>query len=161
MRIPRALPALAIIALVSACTTMQDVAPGQVVAEVVPPKTPCGWHDERIRVSIRVKNGSQVPLELSIDERETGRPYKLSWLSYDVEGVPREDDDGRHGPGGHGPLPPDTLRIGPGDWTTVWAEVYDLDTDDYARSFRIRLKGSAGDQAWTTDAFRPCVAANP
>ncbi|UHQ20200.1 hypothetical protein LVB87_03285 [Lysobacter sp. KIS68-7] len=145
-----------VVAAVAGCTSSRyRVVPGQVGVQVEAPEVHCGEQPRDIRVKVRIRNDSAGVLRITIDN-PPGPPYKLSWLSYDVL-----DDAGNldldHDPGGHGPLPQPTLKMDPGDRTVLFAVLYDINEDDYARSFRFRIEDD-DKHVWTTDAFRPCVA---
>ncbi|MGO4549577.1 hypothetical protein AB4059_00515 [Lysobacter sp. 2RAF19] len=130
------------------------VSPGKVGVEVESPDVSCGERHREIPVKVHVHNDSAGILQIWIDD-PVGPPYELSWLSYQVLNEAGKAD-WRHGPGGHGPMPPPTLKIGPGDRTELWAVLFDVGEADYGRSFRIRFE-DAEKHTWTTDAFRPCV----
>ena len=88
-----------------------------------------------------VRNGSRGKLHVSIDPKSNQPPYDLSWLSYKV--LSDGAVDWRHGPGGHGPMPPSTLSIGPGESVEVVGSLYGLKPEDYARRFKIQFKDEA------------------
>ena len=142
------------------CAEFRNVDPGRVTVEVEAPSVACGAGIEELPVVLRVRNESLGLLRLWVDG-PSGPPYRISWLSYEVETQPALPGDWRLGPGDHGPMPPSTLRIGPGDGTTVSVDLYDIRSEDFARDFRIRLESNDDDLVWMTDAFRPCVAAAP
>ncbi|MFM2287686.1 MAG: hypothetical protein RL684_829, partial [Pseudomonadota bacterium] len=79
----------------------------------------------------------------------------LSWLSYEIL-----DDGGatdwEHGPGGHGPMPPSTLSIGPGDSSEMVGSLYSLVPADYAKSFKIKFK-DLEDHTFVSSSFKACI----
>jgi hypothetical protein len=152
--------ALAIVALVPGCASY-PADPSKIGVVVEPPTIACSEEKADIPVEIRLRNDSGGVLEIGVDGKE-GPPFEINWIFFDVLDE-RGETDWRHGPGDHGPVPYNTLRIGPHDGTTVKAFLYEIGASDHARKFRIRLEDEE-DHTYTTDAFLPCVmdkAASP
>ena len=148
------LKCFALIGLVSGCAS-QPVDPTRVSVVVEPSSVVCGSTAGAVPVTLIVKNASYGVLRIWIEQRQKP-PYYLSWLSYKVLEADSEVVDWKHGPGGHGPMPPDTLHIGSGDSTRLIAELYDVQPKDYGREFRIRFKDEQ-DKTYTSGSFKPCI----
>ena len=95
-------------------------------------------------------------MQLWIDSGQSGPPYKISWLSYAVFDK-AGNDEWTHGPGGHGPMPPDTLSIGSGNSTQLLAYIYDVTSVDYGKEFRIKFKDVV-DNIYISPPFKPCIS---
>jgi hypothetical protein len=143
----------AVAIIVAGCATVD---PARVKLVVEPVTQICGFSDREVPIRITVHNDSQGKLRIWIDPNLSQPPYDLSWLSYKVL-----DDGGRidwgHGPGGHGPMPPDTLSIDPGDSAEVVGSVYSLVPADYTKSFKIQFDDLA-DHTFASNAFKACIA---
>ena len=157
----RGIDAIAMIALTlfAGCATSHRADPSKIGIMVEAPTTACVEGDADIPVVIRVRNESRGVLKIGVDGK-TGPPFAISWLYYDVFSDPPRPDDWKHGPGGHGLMPPLSLRVDPGDSTIVFADLYALGPDDQGRKFRIRMEDEEG-HTYATDAFLPCVEAKP
>jgi len=134
------------------CATVD---PARVKLDVEPVTQICGTSDRAVPVRIRVRNDSQGTLKVWIDPTSQQPPYALSWLSYQIL-IDRGVTDWKHGPGGHGPMPPSTLSIGPGEVTEVVGSLYSLSPADYDKSFRAQFSDVAG-HAFVSSSFKACV----
>jgi hypothetical protein len=145
------------IALLSGCATL-PADPNLVSVAVEPTTVVCGESDREIPVVLEVKNNSSGVLNLWIEPRLKQPPYYLSWLNYEVLSGTTESDevDWKHGPGGHGPLPVHTLHIGKGDSTRLVAPLYEIKSEDYVKSFRIRFNDTAKNN-YVSASFKPCI----
>ena len=146
-------PFVTIAIFITGCATVD---PSRIKLVVDPVKQVCGASDREIPVHLTIRNDSQGMLKVWIDPKLHEPPYALSWLSYQIldDGGPT---DWKYGPGGHGPVPPSTLSVGPGDSTEVVGSLYSLIPEDYAKSFKIQFKDSA-DHVFVSNAFKPCAA---
>ena len=144
---------LTFVIFITGCATVD---PARIKLVVEPVKQACGASDQEIPVHLTVHNDSRGTLKVWIDPKSHQPPYALSWLSYEIldDGGPI---DWKHGPGGHGPVPPSTLSIGPGDSTEVMGSLYSLSQADYVKSFKIQFKDLA-DHTFVSRSFKPCVA---
>jgi hypothetical protein len=150
---------LLLLALILAgCASSYRVIPSQVEVALVNATSQGKISEGTVNVPIRVTNNGPAVLEIGVDAAAgvPAEPFRISWLYYQVftetGGV-----DVAHGPGGHGPMPPNTLRIGPGDSAKVTAVLYGLTAFDCPRTFRIRFQ-DLDDNWYTTEAFAPCTA---
>ena len=136
------------------CASSFRTDPTKIFLTVDPPSARCAESDGDIRVLLTVKNQGQSNLRIQV-KNDQGPPYTLSWLSYDVlKGNGRVSVD--HGPGGHGPILPDVLSVGPGDSTTLLAPFYAVKPDSHQFDFRIKIEDE-DDNTYVTDSFRPCL----
>jgi hypothetical protein len=139
--------------LVASCASSFRVDPTKISVIAEPPNERCGASDKEVHAILHVKNEGRAILKIWVLGPK-GPPYELSWLSYeilnDAGGISWE-----HGPGGHGPMPPSTLRIGPGDSTTVLAPIYALNPNSYHSTYSVRIKDEDGN-SYVTDKFSPC-----
>ena len=146
---------LLIAAILSGCATSYRIDPSKISVAVGPTSAHCGENDNEVRAVLMVKNEGRAVLTIGVDGK-SGPPFDISWLYYVVL-----DDSGKvdwkHGPGGHGPMPPSTLRIGPGDSTSVSASIYQINTDNYSQKFRIKFEDLEG-HSYTTSSFIPCIS---
>jgi len=135
-------PLLLILAATSlaGCATVD---PARVKLDVEPITQICGASDREVPIHIRVRNDSQGKLKIWVDPGSRQPPYALSWLSYQIL-IDSGTADWKHGPGGHGPMPPSTLSIGPGKATEVVGSLYSLSPADYGKSFRVQFRDAAG-----------------
>lgn len=140
----------AVAAIVAGCTPLD---PARVHIVVEPVVQSCNTPGKEIAVRLAVHNDSRAKLKIGIDP-SSHAPYALSWLSYRVL-----DESGaidwKHGPGGHGPMPPHTLTIDPGDKTELVGSLYGLTPDDYTKNFKIQFKDEAG-HVFMTGLFKAC-----
>jgi hypothetical protein len=145
--------AIFITGCITGCATVD---PARIKLVVEPVKQICGTSDREIPVRVTVRNDSRGKLKVWIDPELHQPPYALSWLSYKIvdEGGAT---DWEHGPGGHGPMPPSTLSIDPGDSTEVVGSLYSLVPADYTKRFKIQFEDSA-DHTFVSSSFKPCVA---
>jgi hypothetical protein len=143
---------VAVAIVIAGCATVD---PAQVRLVVEPVNQICGVSDREIPVRVTVRNDSQGKLKVWIDSQSHQPPYVLNRLSYRIL-----DEDGatdwKHGPGGHGPMTPSTLSIGPGDTTEVIGSLYGLAPADYARSFRIQFEDPDG-RKFVSGSFKSCA----
>lgn len=137
---------------ITGCATVD---PARVRLVVEPVTQVCGASDREAPIRISVHNDSRAKLRIWIDPELRQPPYNLSWLSYQVL-----DDSGatdwEHGPGGHGPMPPDTLSIGPGDSVEVEGSLYSLAPADYAKTFKIQFN-DLDDHTFVSSPFKACM----
>jgi hypothetical protein len=139
--------------LITGCATVD---PARIKLVVEPVTQICGASDREAPIRLTVRNDSQGKLRIWINPKLRQPPYDLSWLSYQVlDGG--GSTDWEHGPGGHGPMPPDTLSIGPGDSAEVVGSIYSLVPADYAKSFKIQFKDLA-DHTFVSSSFKACKA---
>jgi hypothetical protein len=144
------------IGIVVAGCASHPVDPSGIGVALRPASVPCGESDRQISVLLDVSNASRGTLEIGVRGR-AGPPFEVNWLYYEVlDGEEGGDVDFEHGPGGHGELPSSTLRIGPGDSTTVSAVLYGIGPEDYSKRFRIRIE-SMDSIVFTTEPFLPCI----
>ena len=134
------------------CATVD---PARVKLDVAPVTLICGTSDREIPVRVSVRNDSQGKLEVWIDPALHQSPYALSWLSYQILGD-GGNTDWKHGPGGHGPMPPSTLSIGPGDSAEVVGSLYGLTPADYAKHFKVKFSDLAG-HTFVSSSFKACI----
>ena len=143
------------VGLVSGCASY-PVDPAMISVSVQPTSFPCGQNDRKIPVILHIENRSRGAFEISVRDK-VGPPFQVSWLDFDVlNGSDGDGIDYDHGPGGHCLVPSNTLKVGPGDATTISAAVYEISQKDYATMFRIRIKDSDG-HTYTTMPFSPCI----
>ena len=135
-------PLLLMLATVSlaGCATVD---PARVELDVEPITQICGTSDRAVPVRMHVRNDSQGTLKVWIDPGARQPPYALSWLSYQLL-IDSGITDWRHGPGAHGPMPPSTLSIGPGEATEVVGSLYSVSPADYGKSFMIQFSDVGG-----------------
>lgn len=141
---------VAMTALIAGCTPLD---PARVRVAVEPIAQSCDAANREVVVHMTVHNDSRAKLKIGIDPSPQP-PYALSWLDYRIL-----DEDGaidwKHGPGGHGPMPPHTLTIDPGDKTELVGSLYDLAPVDYAKNFKIQFKDETG-RVFVTSPFKAC-----
>jgi hypothetical protein len=131
-------------------------APGEVAISVVEPERSCASLPDTINVGLLIANQGQGTFRTYIDTLP-GPPYKLSWLSYSVlsDSPSGRNVEWKHGAGGHGPLPQNTLAIGPNDSTSVFAKIYGTAQMDKTALYRIRVEDQ-DDQIYLSNAFKIC-----
>jgi hypothetical protein len=131
-----------------------SVNPAQVKIAVQPVTQICGASDRESPIRMTVRNDSKGKLRIWIEETRHQPPYDISWLSYKILDN-RGATDWEHGPGGHGPMPPDTLSIGPGDSAEIVGSFYDLMPADYPKSFMIQFT-DLDDHTYVSSPFKAC-----
>jgi hypothetical protein len=130
--------------------------PGEIEVSVVEPRRLCASLPPTVSVELSIANQGRGTFRTYIDTLP-GPPYKLSWLSYSVL---RESPSGSHvewdhGAGDHGPLPQDTLAIGPNDSTRVFARIYNTAQIDKNAKYRIQVEDQ-NDQIYLSNVFTIC-----
>jgi hypothetical protein len=146
-------------ALLSGCASWRSVNPALVAVTVDQPQAPCGELGAMIPVLLHIHNNSHGILKIWIDGQSS--PYELSWLSYKIIAAgPKHSISWEHGPGGHGPMPPNTLHIGPGDAALLVAPLYEVKRGDQSSRFRIEMSDTQ-DHVFTSEPFTPCVLSQP
>ena len=136
------------------CASSFRTNPTDIKLVVERPTIRCAEIDKTAYILLTVKNQGRSNLRIQV-KNSKGPPYTLSWLSYDVlksNGRPSVD----HGPGGHGPILPDVLSIGPRDSTTLLAPFYAALPDSHQSRFHIRIEDE-DQNAYITDDFSPCL----
>ena len=130
--------------------------PSQVAISVSEPEHSCASLPDTIDVGLLIANQGQGTFRTYIDTLP-GPPYKLSWLSYSVlsDSPSGSNVEWKHGAGGHGPLPQNTLSIGPSDSTSVFAKIYGTAEMDKNGLYRIQLEDQA-DQIYVSNVFSLC-----
>jgi hypothetical protein len=155
----RVIPPLAVgLALICSCASTR-LEPGQIAIAVDHASLRCSSETHTSAVQLILKNNGYRALRIGVDPvRAPAPPYPVSWLYYKVQDNPKQPDqvDWRHGPGGHGPMPPETLRIAPGDSTRILTPIYGLATADRAKQYRIQFSDLAGN-GYTSEWFTPCT----
>jgi hypothetical protein len=130
--------------------------PSEIAISVDAPEHPCASLPDTVNVGLLIANRGQGTFRTYVDTLP-GPPYKLSWLSYWVlSDLPSGSNvEWEHGPGGHGPLPQNTLAIGPSDSTSVFAKIYGTAKMDTTASYRIQIEDQ-NDQIYLSNVFRIC-----
>ena len=143
------------VVLLAGCATSFRTDPSKIVVTVEPPTAICGASDNEVHPIVRIENKGRSNFGIWVLGPQ-GPPFEFSWLSYQVL-----NDAGEvsvdHGPGGHGPMPPSTLRISPGDSTLVVAPIYALNLGSHTAKYAIRIEDE-DKNIYTTAQFSPCVA---
>jgi hypothetical protein len=143
--------------LLAGCASSYRVNPSKVDLALVGSASEWEKSNGTVHVPMRVRNNSRAVLEVGVDAAPgvPSGPVQISWLYYRVL-----TENGRvdlnHGPGGHGPMPPKTLRIGPGESASVIATLYGVSGNDCSRQIRVRIRDLEGNW-YTTDTFAPCA----
>jgi hypothetical protein len=138
---------------IAGCATVD---PAQIKIAVEPVTQICGASDREAPIRMTLHNDSKGKLRIWIDPTLHQPPYDISWLSYKIlDGGGATDWE--HGPGGHGPMPPDTLSIGPGDSAEIVGSLYGLVPADYPKSFMIQFK-DLDDHTFVSSSFKACKA---
>ena len=143
--------ALALVFLFTGCATYTYESPLAAIGMEPLPKA-CPSSGGNVPVDLVVRNNGQEALRLYVRPEPSRPPYRLSWLSYDIQ-----NDQGifEHGPGGHGPLPQKELVVAPGDAVRVTAYVYDLELKDYSSRFVVQITDLAG-REYSSPVFVLC-----
>ena len=136
-------------------------APGEIAISVAEPEHSCASLPDTVEVGLLIANHGPGTFRTYIDTLP-GPPYKLSWLSYSVlrDSPSGSNVEWEHGAGGHGPLPQNTLAIGPNDSTNVFAKIYGTAQMDKTASYRIQVEDQA-DQIYLSNAFTICQPVEP
>jgi hypothetical protein len=116
---------------------------------VVPDPVHSGHVPGEVVLIVRLRNDSAQTLRFSVDESR-GAPFKLDWAWYRVlVGTPGGlVADLQHALFADGQVSTDTLRIGPGDSTTLRAFLEHAGSADCSRTLVIELR----DQGTTPSA---------
>ena len=142
---------LAISCMIAGCTTFQGSDPSTALTVERLPKA-CWPYGYKIPVQLIFRNRTPETIQLWVSTQSLTSPYELSWLSYQIQG---EQGSIEHGPGGHGALPQNELKISPGDSARLAAFVYDLARPDYAKRFRVHITDAANNE-YNTAYFTLC-----
>lgn len=149
---------LASTAVVTGCSSLPEAAslPDDVVISVVSLPA-CDPLPDPVRVELSIANRGEGTFRVYIDSTR-GRPYDLHWLAYSVasDGPSGAIAAWELGPGDHGPMPPLTLSIGPGDATTVVAHLYNPAQADKSSRYRIRIR-DLEEQRHLSEPFPICL----
>ena len=130
--------------------------PDDIVFSVADIDYACASLPDTIDVGISISNQGPGTFRTYLGE-SSGPPYELSWLSYSVmrDSPSGSEVEWNHGAGGHGPLPQNTLAIGPNDSTRVFARLYATSQMDKIAAYRIQIDDQ-DDQIYLTNAFTIC-----
>ena len=135
--------------------------PGEIELSVVEPEHPCATLPPTVSIGLSIANKGRGPFRTYIDTLP-GPPYKLSWLSYAVlrESPTGRDVEWEHGAGDHGPMPQNTLALGPDDSTRVFANIYSTAEMDKTAAYRIQVEDH-DDQIYLSNVFTICRPNHP
>jgi hypothetical protein len=136
-------------------------APGDIAITVAAPEHDCASLPDTVNVGLLIANQGQGTFRAYVDTLP-GPPYKLSWLSYSVlsDSPSGSKVEWKHGAGGHGPLPQNTLAIGPSDSTSVFAKIYGTSQMDKTAPYRIQVEDQH-DQIYLSNVFTICQPTEP
>ena len=144
---------VAICWLLTSCSTYSYDGESSLIGVESLPKS-CWRYDRSVPINLVIRNKRDTTVRILIGKDSSESPYELSWLSYNVL-----KDDGRpavdQGPGGHGPLPQNTLEISAGDSARVVADLYDFRRVEPSMKFRIQLK-DLENNVYLSPIFTPC-----
>ena len=134
-------------------------APDEMAISVAEPEHSCASLPDIVNVKLLIANQGQRTFRAYIDILP-GPPYELSWLSYAVlrDSLSGSNVEWKHGAGGHGPLPQNTLAIGPNDSASVFAKIYGTAQMDKTASYRIQVEDQ-DDQIYLSNVFKICQPA--
>ena len=145
------------------CSSLPDSSsmPGEVAISITEPGHACASLPDTINVGLLIANQGQGTFRTYIDTLP-GPPYKMSWLSYSVlsDSPSGSNVEWKHGAGGHGSLPQNTLAIGPHDSSRVFAKIYGTAEMDKTGLYRIQVEDQ-DDQIYLSNVFSICQAIGP
>jgi hypothetical protein len=144
--------------LTTGCATV-PLDPSKVVVIAEPLTVACGDRIQDFPVRLVIRNEGKGTLHLALDD-ESGPPYELNWLDWELLSGDSMDTDFQHGAGGHGPMPGAHLSIGAGDSARLEVAVYGLDPIAANSSFRVAVKDDDGN-TYVTNPFRACLPVAP
>jgi hypothetical protein len=140
------------------CASSYRVDPSRIIVSAEPASAVCGQNDREIKAVLNVENRSRGVLKIGVwapPGPSARPPFEVSWIYYDV--LKNGSRAWEHGPGGHGPMPPNTLQVGPGDSAQLAAPIYELTPSDYSSKFSIRFSDE-DENKYTSPPFLPCVS---